>query len=108
MTVMMKNAVACLFLVALATVTFADNAPQTTVVVGEMCGGCVKRITSKLQQLDNVGAITCDVKQKSTTITPKPGHSLSPRIVWEAFESIGKSPVRLSGPSGTFTSKPAR
>jgi copper chaperone CopZ len=73
-----------------------------------MCGGCVKNMTAKLEPMPNVGSIASDVKAKTITVTPKPGKVLSPRALWEAMEDIGKTPAKLAGPTGTFTSKPTK
>jgi hypothetical protein len=86
----------------------AANSPATTMHFGEMCGGCVKRITAKLQPMPEIGSIQPDIKSKTITVTAKPGKVLSPRVLWEAMEAINKTPKRLVGPGGAFTSKPAR
>ena len=75
---------------------------------GEMCGGCIKRITARLTKLADVDKVQCEVKAKTVTVTPKQDKTLSPRALWEALESIGKRPQQLVGPSGTFTSKPKK
>ncbi len=87
------------------TAQAADSA-VTTITVGEMCGGCVKRITAKLEPMEDVAKIRCDVKTNRVAVLPKQGRVLSPRALWEALDEIGKTPKKLSGPSGTFTSKP--
>jgi copper chaperone CopZ len=79
---------------------------QTVVTVREMCGGCVKQITARLNTFPGIAKVECNIKTKSVTITPKPDVSLSPKSLWEALDEIGKTPVKLSGPGGTFTSKP--
>ncbi|MEX0715635.1 MAG: heavy-metal-associated domain-containing protein [Planctomycetaceae bacterium] len=79
---------------------------STTITVGEMCNGCVKRITAKLEPMEAVGAVRCDIPTKTVTVDPAKGRNLSPRALWEAMEAIGKTPQKLAGPSGTFTSKP--
>jgi len=79
---------------------------QTVITVGEMCGGCVKQITARLNTFPGIAKVECNIKSKSVTITPKPDVSLSPKSLWEVLDEIGKTPVKLSGPGGTFTSKP--
>jgi copper chaperone CopZ len=81
---------------------------ETVITVGEMCAGCVKRIEAKLKPVDAIAKVHCDVQRNTVTVLPKAGVKLSPRWLWEAMESIGKTPKRLAGPSGTFTEKPKR
>lgn len=86
----------------------ADSSDNTVITVGEMCGGCVKKITKKLKAMDGVASVNCDIKSKTTTVVPKDGVVFSPRTLWEAMDEIGKSPLKLKGPSGEFTSKPEK
>lgn len=79
---------------------------QTVITVREMCGGCVRKITKKLQTMDGVANFKCDVKTKTVLIAPKNSVVLSPRKLWDAMDKIGKTPTKLVGPSGTFTSPP--
>ena len=100
---------AAALLLALGLTVFAEAAESkksTVITVGEMCGGCVKRITAKLEKTSDIADIQCDVKAKTVTVTPEKSKTLSPRALWEAMEEIGKTPKKLAGPSGTFTSKP--
>ena len=78
----------------------------TTVTVGEMCGGCVKRITAHFDKVKEVAKIKCDTKTKTVMLYPAKDVRFSPRKLWETMESIGKKPKKLVGPDGTFTSKP--
>ncbi|NNJ24729.1 heavy-metal-associated domain-containing protein [Alienimonas chondri] len=90
-------------------VTEAADKPAseaTTMLVGEMCGGCVKRIEATLTPMDGIAKVSCDIPGKSVTVWPRSSTKLSPKALWEAMGSIGKTPKRLSGPSGTFTEKP--
>ncbi|MBA3312514.1 MAG: heavy-metal-associated domain-containing protein [Planctomycetaceae bacterium] len=79
---------------------------ETIIMVGEMCGGCVKRITAKLEPMEGIREVRCDLKAKTVTVVPEPKMTLSPKTLWEALDSIGKTPKKLVGPSGTFTEKP--
>jgi hypothetical protein len=49
-----------------------------------------------------------NVKSKVVVVTPKKNLGLSPLQLWEAIEKAGKEPVKLTGPGGTFTSKPKK
>jgi copper chaperone CopZ len=82
------------------------NPSTTTITVGEMCGGCVKKITARFEQEKSVAKLKCDIKTKTVTLTPAKNVRLSPRTLWEIMESIRKTPKKLVGPDGTYTSKP--
>lgn len=56
--------------------------------------------------ITDVTKVTCDIKLKTVTVSPTTERTLSPKKLWEALEEIGKTPKKLKGPSGTFTSKP--
>lgn len=97
------------FSVALLVAVIAVAAPPaTTITCSEMCGGCAKKITAKLQTLPEVGSIQCDTKTRTVTVVPRSGKSLSALTLWTAMESIEKTPVKLSGPECTFSSKPGK
>lgn len=78
----------------------------TIMTVGEMCGGCVKNITAKLKPMPCIADVSCDITKKTVTVTPAEGKTLSAKTLWEAMESIGKTPKSMTGPGGTFTAKP--
>jgi periplasmic mercuric ion binding protein len=92
---------------ALSTTAEAAPPQDTVVTFGEMCGGCVKRINARLTTMPEIADVKCDVATKSATVTPG-ASGVSPRILWEALEEIGKKPVKMVGPTGTFTTKPAK
>ena len=79
---------------------------ETVITVGEMCGGCVKKIEKKLKPMEGIGSVRCDIKAKTVTVVPKSNVVLSAKTLWEAMAEIGKTPKKLVGPSGTFTEKP--
>jgi copper chaperone CopZ len=111
-------------MVALAALAFALIAPtpasaepvsakesassQIVMTVGEMCGGCVKRITARFDSVDAVTKVVCSIEKKSVTLVPKDGVKLSPKGICQIMESIGKTPKKMITPDGTFTSKPKR
>lgn len=81
------------------------NATKIT-ISGEMCGGCVKKLTGTLTAVEGVAAVAGDVETKTMTIRPKGRAALSPKALWEACEKAGKKPAKLAGLHGTFTTKP--
>lgn len=88
--------------------TAAAAEPQpTTITVPEMdCPSCAKKIADKLAKVDGVAKAETDVKTKTIKVTPKSGMNPSPKELWEAVEKLDKTPTRLDGPSGVFTTKP--
>jgi copper chaperone CopZ len=84
----------------------ADPKP-TTITITEMdCPSCAKKIADKLAKVEGVAKAEADVKTKTVKVTPKPGLAPSPKELWEAVEKLEKTPTRLDGPSGVFTTKP--
>lgn len=86
----------------------AQDVEQTNNVmtVGEMCGGCVTKITTRFDGIEGIAKVECDIKLQKVTIVPADGYSLSARGIWEIMEEIGKTPKKMVCPSGTFTTKP--
>jgi copper chaperone CopZ len=80
---------------------------NTVMTVGEMCGGCVKKITKRFDGIEGIAKVQCSIEKKSVTLIPDKGVRLSPKGVWEIMESIGKTPTKMVTPDGTFTSKPS-
>lgn len=110
MSLLSRRGVLCLSLMSLVAMSAALQAGnqdrRTVVTVGEMCGGCVKNITTRLQKVSEIEKIECDIATKTVTITPKADKTLSPKFVWETMAEIGKTPKKLVTPNGTFTTKP--
>lgn len=98
------------FLSCLAVLTplAAAASPKdgTIVTVKKLCPTCGKKIVQKLEQIPHVASASINVEQRLVQVTAKPGQILSPRLVWELVEKGGEQPVKLQGPSGTFTAKP--
>lgn len=89
-----------------AQASAADQRP-TTITVPELdCPSCAKKITDAIGKLDGVAKAEADVKSKTIRVTPKAGLVPSPKGLWEAVEKSNKTPTRLEGPSGVFTTKP--
>jgi len=88
-------------------VSDAATSTKTTITLKVLsCEGCAKRVREKLTAVSGVGDVKTDLRTKSATIVPKRGATPSPKLLWEAIEKAGKTPLKLVGPSGTFTSKP--
>lgn len=89
-------------------VAAADKEKTNTVMsVGEMCGGCVKKITKRFDGVEGIAKVTCSIEDKSVTVIPAQGVRLSSKGIWEIMEEIGKAPVKMVSPDGTFVSKPS-
>lgn len=101
-------ALTCAFVACLTSQTRAANPTMKTTITLEVlsCEGCAKKVATKLLEIRGVANVKTDLKTKSATVIPKAEASLSPRQLWEAVEKAGKKPIKLQGPSGTFTSKP--
>ncbi|WP_390895573.1 cation transporter [Stieleria tagensis] len=76
--------------------------------VGEMCGGCVKKINKRFEGVKGIAKVQCSIEKRSVTLVPQQDVRLSPKGVWEIMESIGKTPMKMVTPYGTFTSKPKK
>lgn len=85
----------------------AASKSTTTITLKALdCESCAKKVAAKLSEVRGVGDVKADIKSKTAIVTPKGNANLSPLQLWEAIEKAGKEPVKLEGPSGTFTSKP--
>ena len=80
---------------------------STVMTVGEMCGGCVKKINERFAGVKGIADVKCDIERQMVTLVPEKGVGLSPRGVWIAMERIGKTPTKMVCPRGVFTSKPS-
>lgn len=79
---------------------------NTVMTVSEMCGGCVKKITTRFDDEKDVAKVECSIDKKTVTLIPKEGIKLNAKKMWEIMEGISKTPTKLVSPEGTFTSKP--
>lgn len=85
----------------------SEKSTTTTITLKVLsCESCAQRVREKLSSVRGVGEVKTDLKTKTATIVPKRDAKLSPRQLWEAVEEAGKKPLKLVGPSGTFTTKP--
>ena len=98
---------AIVVLLTLASTLPAAETVVTSITVKDMhCAGCVKKIAAQLYAVRGVKEVRVDMKKKTLFVTPQANAILSPRALWVAVEKAGDQPIRLSGPSGTFTEKP--
>jgi Cu+-exporting ATPase len=101
-----------LFAVALLCLTgsraTAVESPNTTITVSDLhCAGCAKKVATALSKVTGVAKVESDVEAKTLKVIPKEKTMLSPKTLWEAVEKAEKTPSKLEGPSGSFTSKPS-
>jgi copper chaperone CopZ len=90
-----------------ASMSLAALPKQTAMVVpGLDCPNCAKKVTGALSGVRGVASVKTDREARTAYVLPQPDLQLSPKALWEAVEQIGKRPTRLSGPNGTFTTKP--
>ncbi|QEG35892.1 heavy-metal-associated domain-containing protein [Bythopirellula goksoeyrii] len=87
----------------------AASKSKTTITLKVLsCENCAKKVADKLWEVPGVGDVKTDIKSKTAIVEPEADATLSPLHLWEAVEQAGKEPVKLEGPSGTFTSKPKK
>lgn len=98
---------ACLGLVASPAMA-SDPAPTTISVPDMHCAGCAKKLATELNKVVGVAKVETDVEAKTVKVTPKGKNGVSPKSLWEAVEAAGKTPNKLEGPDGSFSSKPKK
>ena len=87
----------------------AEAGPSTVLVVQKMCCGKEsKPAIAELIKVPGVVSVTPDHKAYSLTVATKPGTQLSPVALWDAAVRSKLVMVRLTAPSGVFTSRPMR
>ncbi len=100
-------AVMAMLLVAFASTAMAEETNWTTVEVKEIhCAGCAKKIAARIYAVKGVKEVRANVKKNTLIIAPTAGTTFSPAAIWVAIEKSKNVPLRLAGPSGTFTTKP--
>ena len=75
-------------------------------VSGMHCGGCAKKIATKLMAVPGVEDVQADVQAKMIMVIASTDEEPSPRAMWAAVEKAGYKTVKLEGPAGSFTKKP--
>lgn len=87
----------------------AAEAKSTVISIpGMHCDGCAKKVVTKVLEVGGVESASSSMETKTVKVTPNAGMSLSPKALWEAVEKAKKTPTKLVGPSGTFSSKPSK
>src|SRR5262245_19990526 len=77
---------------------------MTRITVDKMhCQGCARQMADQLYKVPGVAKVEMNMEAKMMFVTARPEVVLSPRALWEAVEKAKKTPVKLEGPSGTFT-----
>jgi copper chaperone CopZ len=84
----------------------AETGTTTIEIKGMHCAVCAGKVSKSLQQVAGVAQAHADATKANAVITPATDAKLSPRLLWEAVEKAGYVPLKLTGPSGVFTSKP--
>lgn len=84
----------------------AEVTATTTITCVRMRPKCGQNISERLRAMPEVADAQTNVEARTIVIVARPQHALSPRVLWEAVENGGESPVVLQGPSGKFTQKP--
>lgn len=92
---------------ATANVLMAAEPAPTEIKVEKMhCAGCAKKIAARLYAVRGVKEVRVNVEEKVLFVLPANNAAPSPRAMWIAVENAKDAPLRLAGPSGTFTKKP--
>lgn len=89
-----------------ATAWATESKTETVITTNKVCETCAKKIVDKLRLTKGVADARAEVASKIFVVTPVAGRELSPRALWEAVELSGETPIRLTGPAGTFVTKP--
>jgi len=87
----------------------AENTGITVVTVdGMTCGGCAATVSKAVGAVIGVVSAKADAKTGLVTVTAKKDASVSPKALWEAIGKSGYTPTKITGPAGSFTTKPAK
>jgi Cu+-exporting ATPase len=94
-------------LVGLAGPAVAAEPAKVTITMSDLdCPSCAKKVTTKLVEVPGVAKVETNHETGISVVTFKDKAVVSPKALWEAVEKAKKTPVKLEGPSGTFTEKP--
>ena len=61
-----------------------------------------------IETVPGVVKVQTTLAEDFAVVTPQSGKQISPRALWEAIEKAKFTPVKLQGPAGIYTAKPAR
>lgn len=90
-----------------STAVASGAAPlATTITCNRLCPVCGQKIATALRTMPGVVDAQVNVETKTLIVLTQPQVVLSPRTMWETVERGGEQPIRLFGPSGTFTEEP--
>ena len=85
------------------------NKYQTSIFVTDLhCKKCARKMARKLYAVPGVVKVQTNLKKDVAIVTPEVSKQISAVALWEATEKAGFKPVKLVGPSGTFTKHPKR
>jgi copper chaperone CopZ len=100
---------ACLAGLLMPAAASAARPTATEIVVKDMhCGSCAKKIAGRLYAVSGVARVSTNVQRNVAVVSSQRNKQPSAKAMWEAVEKAGFTPVKLSGPSGTFTKKPTQ
>lgn len=100
--------IAIAFALTTAGSVSAAEPAHTTINVEKMCcKGCAQKIASQMYVVRGVKEVRINMEKRLVFVIPQPNTNVSPRAMWEAVVKGEDKPLRLAGPSGTFTKKPA-
>lgn len=99
-------ALSAVFVTAADDALAADPLPTTIAVEGMHCVVCASKVASNLQSVAGVHKAQVDAEKAVAVVTAKSSAAPSPLALWEAIEKAGYKPIKLVGPTGTFTAKP--
>lgn len=86
----------------------ADAVPTTIQVKDMHCPNCAKSIAGKLYAVPGVVSVKMDVTKESAFVTPQAQRQPSARAMWDAVVKAGFTPVKITTPAGSFTSRPEK
>lgn len=91
----------------LPQVARAAELRATTINIHNMhCPACAQKIANKLYAVPSVVSVKTNYQAGIAVVQPSQSKTPSPRAMWEAVEKAGFKPLKLTGPSGVYTSKP--
>lgn len=100
-------ALAATLVFTITGIVSAAEPTYTTINVEKMCcDGCAQKIAGQLYVVKGVKEVRVNMEKKLVFVIPQQSKVVSPRAMWEAVQKGEDNPLRLAGPSGTFTTKP--